>query len=426
MIPGTLVVDCCPSTIQADCTDQCVVVACDEGNDCNLICEDDCLDCDGFDQFLRCCTDLHAYYEEPHHPELANQCTWNALGCCGTMPSETLIPVDDSDSPFFVPSQFSTPPGSHSPGSVADSVDGSAASCLWGNCAAVLADLSELVQHVNTVHLRNAPMPAPTAPDIFPTSCQWKDCNIYPTPNTIPGPSSGDVDSILGVLSSHLLHDHLGLNALPTPPQESSSKVEFSPNFSPSPSSSSGDGHTCCWVGCGQSFPSLEELTQHLTSVHVGSGRTSYDCFWSNCNRHDDNGFSSKQKLCRHLQSHTGHRPFQCKVCMQNFSEAATLQQHMRRHTQEKPYACDHPGCGKSFAITGALTIHKRTHNGDKPFKCPHCFKPFSESSNLSKHLRTHSGVKPYTCSEPGCGKSFARADQLTRHGRVHRKVSNS
>jgi hypothetical protein len=34
-------------------------------------------------------------------------------------------------------------------------------------------------------------------------------------------------------------------------------------------------------------------------------------------------------------QSHTGHRPFQCKMCQQNFSEAATLQQHMRRHTQE-------------------------------------------------------------------------------------------
>jgi hypothetical protein len=93
---------------------------------------------------------------------------------------------------------------------------------------------------------------------------------------------------------------------------------------------------------------------------------------------------------CR-LQSHTGHRPFQCKVCKQNFSEAATLQQHMRRHTLEsrwwlytlllllsdaymtEPYLCDFPGCGKAFAITGALTIHKRTHNGQKPFKCTYC-----------------------------------------------------
>jgi uncharacterized Zn-finger protein len=38
------------------------------------------------------------------------------------------------------------------------------------------------------------------------------------------------------------------------------------------------------------------------------------------------------------MQSHTGHRPFQCKTCGLHFSETATLQQHMRRHTQESMY----------------------------------------------------------------------------------------
>lgn len=38
-------------------------------------------------------------------------------------------------------------------------------------------------------------------------------------------------------------------------------------------------------------------------------------------------------------QSHTGHRPYQCKECGQNFSEAATLAQHMRRHTQESEWS---------------------------------------------------------------------------------------
>ncbi|KAF9266867.1 hypothetical protein L218DRAFT_978389 [Marasmius fiardii PR-910] len=190
--------------------------------------------------------------------------------------------------------------------------------------------------------------------------------------------------------------------------------------------------HTCLWDSCGQTFDSCSALTEHLTKVHVGSGKQRYECFWEGCNRNSrceghkdrakEGGFTSKQKICRHLQSHTGHRPYQCTVCQQNFSEAATLQQHMRRHTREKPYVCDYPGCGKAFAIAGALTIHKRTHNGQKPFKCSFCGRAFAESSNLSKHLRTHTGVRPYVCSVPGCGKSFARPDQLTRHAGVHQK----
>lgn len=178
--------------------------------------------------------------------------------------------------------------------------------------------------------------------------------------------------------------------------------------------------HLCKWLDCQERFATCEDLMTHVTAKHVGSGKNYYGCLWEGCGRNGDNGFKSKQKICRHLQSHTGHRPHQCEVCQQCFSEAATLQQHMRRHTQEKPYQCDHPGCGKRFAIMGALTIHKRTHNGDKPFKCPQCDKAFSESSNLSKHLRTHTGVRPYVCLEPGCGKCFGRADQLTRHMNVH------
>ncbi|KAJ7623342.1 hypothetical protein FB45DRAFT_797400, partial [Roridomyces roridus] len=363
----------------SQCTDQCVVVACTEqapygcpGTHCDLECEDrNCKDCSGFDEFLQCCTDFHSYYEEP---------TW--------MWDPALKTFVCSCNSAATTSGYSTP----------SSIPEPLHSCMWSDCGASFAQLSDLVEHVNLMHLAPAP----------PVACQWKDCTIFPTPETVPGPSSGDMDALLGVLSSHLLHDHLGLHPPPPLPSE--------PELAPA------ECHTCHWSSCGQTFASVDDLTLHLNNTHVGTGKASYECFWGDCPRHGNTGFSSKQKLCRHLQSHTGHRPFQCKLCQQNFSEAATLQQHMRRHTQEKPYLCDYPGCGKSFAITGALTIHKRTHNGDKPFKCPHCQKAFAESSNLSKHLRTHTGARPYSCSEPGCNKSFARADQLTRHSRVHRK----
>ncbi|KAF8202468.1 hypothetical protein BJ912DRAFT_944900 [Pholiota molesta] len=176
--------------------------------------------------------------------------------------------------------------------------------------------------------------------------------------------------------------------------------------------------HECRWKACGAAFHSCDALTAHIGDVHIGAGKARYECFGRSVRGMGRRGF----RASRRFRACPGHRPFQCSICQQNFSEAATLQQHTRRHTQEKPYVCDFPGCGKSFAITGALTIHKRTHNGDKPFKCTYCDRGFAESSNLSKHLRTHTGARPYICAEPGCNKAFARPDQLNRHKSVHQK----
>ncbi|TIC21032.1 hypothetical protein E3Q13_00212 [Wallemia mellicola] len=197
----------------------------------------------------------------------------------------------------------------------------------------------------------------------------------------------------------------------------------------PRSSSMQGPPYKCGWDNCKHAdteFETTEALMNHLSNEHVGSGKAEYACFWKGCDRNSSNCngrvFSSRQKIMRHLQSHTGHRPFECPVCHRFFSEAATLQQHMRKHTREKPYVCDYEGCGKAFAIAGALTIHKRTHTNERPFKCTYCDRAFSESSNLKKHLRTHTGDRPFECPHPYCDKKFARPDQVTRHLNVHYK----
>ncbi|KAI1796620.1 hypothetical protein LXA43DRAFT_986334 [Ganoderma leucocontextum] len=517
----------CTLQLTSQCTDQCVVVACNDDHHDAPSCEQfaaaqpcvkecpgeqcpDEFDCTVFDQLFQCCNDYHFDHSDMRNyvssggstdytfmadqaidfhlpgssqpPATRSQDPLQFPPLDSATSTPQLVPspaFESSPSPLPHPQTHNTLPSltvpSLPPPSLHARQPTPVLQCRWSGCFATYSSLSDLVGHVNLQHLRLPPTAASSLSSSYLTTpgsesrhgfqsqqaemdslaCLWGNCQIYPSSQSVPGPSSGNSFNLVDMLVSHLLQDHLGLSmrtpSFPTNDHNSAHTPShhhahphtpaLTPRAASSPSTTN-DGiphggpptpvpehdcsndasHVCRWTGCGQTFVSCDALTEHIGSAHIGSGRAHYDCFWEGCARNGDNGFASKQKISRHMQSHTGHRPFQCSVCGQNFSEAATLAQHMRRHTQEKPYACDFPGCGKAFAIAGALTIHKRTHNGSKPFKCTYCDRAFSESSNLSKHLRTHTGARPYSCTEPGCNKSFARPDQLARHMNVHKR----
>ncbi|KAF8956924.1 hypothetical protein BDZ97DRAFT_141232 [Flammula alnicola] len=500
------------NALTAQCTDQCVVIACSDPDHtqsicdgagphthCDLVCDEavDCVDCHGFDAFLQCCGEYRpcdgaelsrtSFPANTHIPSAWDTAFEEWCAACAQPETAKLHlnherPINLNESTplageretnsvfdktiqlshhhsFQTNSSPQTPQPSPKPSPPVN--------CLWSACDAAFPSLSELVGHVNLNHLYNSPsLSMENINDAFdrnanhngsPISCLWNNC----------GSSYYSSSNSFELLANHFMNEHLASDELPhyqqhnvghhhqhTQESSSSSKQNLSPSMTPclpaptipqntfvpdmnqqmrndeplsqitAPSNHSctTGAHECRWKDCALSFHTCDDLTAHINDVHIGGGKARYECFWDQCTRNGSQGFQSKQKICRHVQSHTGHRPFQCSICQQNFSEAATLQQHIRRHTQEKPYVCDYPGCGKSFAITGALTIHKRTHNGDKPFKCTYCDRGFAESSNLSKHLRTHTGARPYTCMEPGCNKAFARPDQLNRHKGVHRK----
>ena len=68
---------------------------------------------------------------------------------------------------------------------------------------------------------------------------------------------------------------------------------------------------TCLWTDCGKQFNGLQHLITHITDVHVGGGKPTYQCDWQNCPR-NNKPFTKRHKMFNHLRTHTGERPFAC------------------------------------------------------------------------------------------------------------------
>jgi hypothetical protein len=230
---------------------------------------------------------------------------------------------------------------------------------LWNGCGSSFTSLEELITHVNISHLRtySSGIPEPFA-DLSSymrlsqdaLSCQWDNCHEFSSTSV----SSNLRLDALNSLAGHLFHDHLGLQdgpedhvvisanhaalvdvGLPVPVPDLSQDVEMraeergsdnkrqgmplarnvkqndinKPKNERRPtageakrSKTAGVTEKCHWRGCEHSFESVDDLMNHLTVVHVGSGKNHYECFWDGCERNGQNGFGSKQKVCRHLQ----------------------------------------------------------------------------------------------------------------------------
>ncbi|CAG2058550.1 unnamed protein product [Timema podura] len=159
---------------------------------------------------------------------------------------------------------------------------------------------------------------------------------------------------------------------------------------------------------CGKKFVSLENLGVHKYS-HLDRAIMKMKCQF--CERK----FATRQRLKKHIRTHSGERPHLCEVCCRGFSSKSHLERHKLTHTEEKRFYCNY--CNYSFIQKGNFKLHTYTK------ACQPSFDKTKNEDYSSKSKRRDAFLSQ-VCNCDICGQHFSKKMYLESHLRSHQNNS--
>ena len=146
-----------------------------------------------------------------------------------------------------------------------------------------------------------------------------------------------------------------------------------------------------------------------------------YKCEIEDC----ENLFETKEELDKHKKLH--EKIYKCSKCDLQFMYEKNLQKHFKVHCfLVKRYICPYPGCGKRFTALYNQKIHYRIHTGERPYQCKVCGNNYYDRANYKYHIKTAHKIcdkNDIICSHGGvCHEFKTKKQKIMHHNKLEKE----